>query len=50
MLSNASTIEEVLLSSPETRSALAGRTVRQMGTIAPQQSQSIRDQVVDSKG
>lgn len=49
MLSNATAIEEVLLSEAA-RPFLAGRTIIQMGTIAPSESRDIRDAVVASGG
>lgn len=49
MLSDAKAIQDVLLSD-EARSQLCDRTVIQMGTIAPEESQAIRDQVVAAGG
>ena len=49
MLSDAPAIEATLLSD-NAKDYLANRTVIQMGTIAPTQSQSIRDAVVDAGG
>jgi 3-hydroxyisobutyrate dehydrogenase len=49
MLSNAQAIQETLLSE-ETRSLLAGRTVIQMSTIAPRQSQSIANEITAAGG
>ena len=49
MLSDAAAIAATLLSDKAT-THLANRTVIQMGTIAPFQSQSIRDAVVDAGG
>ncbi len=49
MLSDAAAIEATLLSDPA-KDYLANRTVIQMGTIAPTESQSIRDRVVDAGG
>ncbi len=49
MLTDAAAIRELLLAD-SSRSHLAGRTVIQMGTIAPIESQTIRDQVVAAGG
>ena len=49
MLSDAAAIAATLLSDTAT-THLSNRTVIQMGTIAPSQSQSIRDAVVDAGG
>jgi 3-hydroxyisobutyrate dehydrogenase len=49
MLTDAIAIHETLLSEAA-RTHLAGRTVIQMGTIAPHESQAIRDQVVAAGG
>lgn len=49
MLTNASAIRSVLLSDIS-RQHLIGRTVIQMGTIAPTDSRAIRDEVVDAGG
>lgn len=49
MLSDAAAIEQVLFSEAS-RSPLIGKTVIQMGTIAPTQSLKIRDQVVAAGG
>ncbi|MCY7320428.1 MAG: NAD(P)-dependent oxidoreductase [Phormidesmis sp. CAN_BIN36] len=49
MLTDASAIRELLLSD-SSRSQLAGRTVVQMGTISPTESQVIRDEVVAAGG
>ena len=49
MLSDAAAIAATLLSDPA-KGYLANRIVIQMGTIAPSQSQSIRDAVVDAGG
>ena len=49
MLSDAAAIEATLLSD-ETQTHLANRTIIQMGTIAPSESQSIRDTVVAAGG
>lgn len=47
MLTNAQAIQETLLAEP---SVLRDRTVIQMSTIAPDESRSIRDQVVSAGG
>lgn len=49
MLTDAAAIRELLLSD-SSRSQLSGRTVIQMGTIAPTESQKIRDEVVAAGG
>lgn len=49
MLTNAAAIYHVLLSDTSWRT-LAGRTIIQMGTITPTQSQEIRDSVVGGGG
>lgn len=49
MLTNASAIRSVLLSDTS-RQHLTGRTVIQMGTIAPTDSRAIRDEVVAAGG
>jgi 3-hydroxyisobutyrate dehydrogenase len=49
MLTDAAAIAEVLLAEP-TRSHLAGRTVIQMGTIAPQESSELQSQIVAAGG
>lgn len=49
MLTDAAAIQAVLLEAP-TRTALAGRTVIQMGTIAPAESQAIAAAVVEAGG
>lgn len=49
MLADATAINEVLLSE-SSRSLLSGRTVIQMGTIAPSESQKIRDAVIAAGG
>ncbi len=49
MLTNAQAIREVLLSALS-RPELAGKTVIQMGTIAPSESKAIRDEVVAAGG
>lgn len=49
MLTNKAAIEDVLLS-PGGRLALAGRTVIQMGTIAPAESQAIAESVAAAGG
>lgn len=49
MLSDGAAIRAVLLS-PEAQSAIAGRTVIQMGTIAPQESQAIAQAVAAAGG
>ncbi|WP_421658715.1 NAD(P)-dependent oxidoreductase [Leptothermofonsia sp. ETS-13] len=49
MLTNAQAIRETLLTET-TRGELAGKTVIQMGTIAPTESQLIRDEVVAAAG
>lgn len=49
MLSDAAAIEATLLSS-EAKKHLSNHTIIQMGTIAPTQSQSIRDAVVEAGG
>ena len=49
MLSDAEAIRQLLLSTDATNH-LANRTIIQMGTIAPTQSQSIRDAVVKAGG
>lgn len=49
MLSDASAIREVLLSDAH-RSALCGRTIIQMGTIAPRESRWLRDEIVAAGG
>jgi 3-hydroxyisobutyrate dehydrogenase len=47
MLTDAAAIHETILAE---RSHLSGKTVIQMGTIAPEESQAIRDQVVAAGG
>ncbi len=49
MLTDAPAIQAVLLS-PEARSALAGRTIIQMGTIAPSESRAIASEVEAAGG
>lgn len=49
MLTNAPAIREMVLS-PEARKELAGKTVIQMGTIAPTESKAIRDEVAAAGG
>jgi 3-hydroxyisobutyrate dehydrogenase len=49
MLSNGQAIREVLLSEP-VRSYLSNRVVIQMGTIAPRESKSIRDEIAAAGG
>lgn len=49
MLSDAAAIEQVLLSD-SAKLHLQGRTIVQMGTISPTQSQAIRDRVVAAGG
>ena len=49
MLTDATAIRELLLSD-SARSQLAGRTIIQMSTIAPTESQMIRDEVVAAGG
>lgn len=49
MLSDGAAIRAVLLS-PEAQGAIAGRTVIQMGTIAPQESQAIAQAVAAAGG
>ncbi len=49
MLTNAQAIRETLLTEAA-RGELAGKTVIQMGTIAPTESQAIRDEVVAAAG
>lgn len=49
MLTDAAAIQDVLLSD-SSRQQLAGRTVIQMGTIAPAHSRAIRDEVVAAGG
>jgi len=49
MLTDAHAIETVLLSS-ECRPALSGRTIIQMGTIAPTESRSIQEQIANAGG
>ncbi|MGI0491100.1 NAD(P)-dependent oxidoreductase [Alkalinema pantanalense CENA528] len=49
MLTDAAAIRATLLT-PENRSSLAGKTVIQMGTIAPSESVAIRDQMVAAGG
>ncbi|ACL74054.1 NAD(P)-dependent oxidoreductase [Thioalkalivibrio sulfidiphilus] len=49
MLSDRAAIEASLLSDAS-RAALAGRTVIQMGTIAPNESRDLRDAVVEAGG
>ncbi|MFB2893083.1 NAD(P)-dependent oxidoreductase [Aerosakkonemataceae cyanobacterium BLCC-F50] len=49
MLTNASAIEEVLLSE-SAKAELKGRTIIQMGTISPQESQEIEKQVIAAGG
>jgi len=49
MLSDGAAIRAVLLS-PEAQGAIAGRTVIQMGTIAPQESQAIAQSVAAAGG
>jgi len=46
-LSDARAIREVVLE-PEAKAALAGRTVIQMGTIAPSESRRLRDDLVEA--
>ncbi len=45
MLTNAQAIRDMLLSEPS-RKKLNGKTVIQMGTIAPSESRAIQDEVV----
>ncbi len=49
MLSDAKAIQSVILS-PETTPALQGRTIIQMGTIAPSQSQGIQQKIQENGG
>ena len=49
MLTNAAAIQELLLT-PTTTAALSGRTLIQMGTIAPAESKAIQDQVQTAEG
>lgn len=49
MLTNASAIQELLLT-PTTTAALSGRTLIQMGTIAPAESKAIHEQVQAAGG
>jgi len=49
MLADATAIERVLLA-PEVRAELSGRSVIQMGTIAPEQSRAIQKAVVAAGG
>lgn len=49
MLTNASAIEQVLLSE-SAKTQLKGRTIIQMGTISPQESQEIEKQVIAAGG
>ncbi|ERT05882.1 NAD binding domain of 6-phosphogluconate dehydrogenase family protein [Lyngbya aestuarii BL J] len=49
MLADAPAIETVLLS-PESRQELSGKTVIQMGTIAPQESRTIAERVTEAGG
>lgn len=49
MLSDHAAITEILLTE-QSRSQLANRTIIQMGTISPAESQQIRDAVVDADG
>lgn len=49
MLSDAPTIQTVVLSQ-ESKKELSGRTILQMGTIAPAESEAIRDEVVRAGG
>ena len=49
MLSDAAAVEQTLLSD-DAKDCLSARTIMQMGTIAPTQSQSIRDVVVTAGG
>ena len=49
MLSDAPAIEETLLAA-DTLPLLKGRTVIQMGTIAPSQSQAISDRIIEAQG
>jgi 3-hydroxyisobutyrate dehydrogenase len=49
MLSDASAIEQVLLSN-SAKDQLKNRTIIQMGTISPSQSQAIRDRVIAAGG
>lgn len=49
MLADATAIQEVLLSE-SSKQHLQGRTIIQMGTISPNQSRSIRDEVVAAGG
>ncbi|WP_254721741.1 NAD(P)-dependent oxidoreductase [Kovacikia minuta] len=49
MLTNAEAVQSVLLSDTS-RQELAGKTIIQMGTIAPSESKSIRDQVEAAGG
>ena len=45
MLTNADAIADLVLNPPEARAALEGRTLIQMGTIAPSESRSLCEQV-----
>ncbi|MFB2834862.1 NAD(P)-dependent oxidoreductase [Floridanema evergladense] len=49
MLTNAAAIEQVLLSE-SAKTHLKGRTIIQMGTISPQESQQIEQQVIAAGG
>lgn len=49
MLTNGAAVQEVLFSQAA-RSQLKGKTIIQMGTIAPAESRAIRDQVVAARG
>lgn len=49
MLADATAIQQVLLSA-ETAQQLSGRTIIQMGTIAPRESQELQEQIVAQGG
>lgn len=49
MLTNAQAIRDVLLSA-RSHSALAGKTIIQMGTISPSESRSLRDEIAALQG
>lgn len=49
MLTDATAIQEVLFS-PEAVKQLSGRTIIQMGTIAPQESQKLQEQILAQGG
>ena len=49
MLTDKAAIQSIILSEPA-RSALANKAIIQMGTISPEESKAIRDQVVSAEG